>query len=72
MATLDELTARRDALDAALATGTLTVRQADGKAVTYRLVEEMERIRAGLDRQIAALQGRPTVREIRIRSSKGL
>lgn len=58
MASSSELTARLEALDKALATGALTVRHGDTET-TYRSLEEMMKIRAGLNDQIDALGNTP-------------
>ena len=42
-----------DALRAALATGAVKVRYADGREVTYRSLDEMERILGTIERAIA-------------------
>ena len=70
MATLAELKARRDALDKALASGVLTLREGD-KQVTYRSLAEMAGALADLDTQIAALEGTVRTRRIYPQTKKG-
>lgn len=43
-----------DAIDAAIASGALTVRSSDGKQVTYRSIEELTRARKVVADSIAA------------------
>lgn len=42
-----------DALDAAIATGALRVRYADGREVTYRSLDELRQVRAMLTEQVS-------------------
>jgi hypothetical protein len=44
----------------------------DGKTVDYRSVAEIDRALEALDREIATLEGRRIVRQVRITTSKGL
>ena len=71
MPTLTDLRTRREALSAQRASGVARVSY-DGKAVDYRSVAEIDRAIEALDREIAALEGRRIVRQIRITTSKGL
>ena len=70
MATLAELKSRRDSLDAALASGVLTLREGD-KQVTYRSLAEMAGALADLDAQIAAAEGTTRTRRIYPQTKKG-
>ena len=69
--TLDELKLRHSALLTARYSGTRSVSY-DGKTVDYRSVAEIDRAIEGLDREIATLEGRRIVRQVRILTSKGL
>ena len=71
MATLAELKTRRDALAAARWSGVARVSY-DGKSVEYRSLVEIDRAIEALDREIAAAEGRPIVRHLRVTTSKGL
>ena len=71
MATITELKARREALSASRATGAARVSY-DGRSVEYRSLAEIDRAIEALDREIAAAEGRPVVRQVRIIASKGL
>jgi len=71
MATLAELKARREALLASRASGVARVSY-DGKTVEYRSLAEIDRAIEALDREIAAAEGRPIVRHLRVTTSKGL
>jgi hypothetical protein len=53
--------ADRDALRAALATGALSVRYADGRSVTYRTVDEMMRLDGLMAADIATAAGAPAL-----------
>ncbi len=66
-----ELRTRREALSVQRASGVARVSY-DGKTVDYRSVAEIDRAIEALDREIAALEGRRIVRQIRIITSKGL
>jgi hypothetical protein len=44
----------------------------DGNTVEYRSLAEIDRAIEQLDRDIAALEGRRTVRHLRVTTSKGL
>ena len=70
MATLTQLQTRRDALDTALASGVLSLREGD-KQVTYRSLEEMAGVLADLETQIATLQGTVRTRRIYPQTKKG-
>lgn len=71
MPTIADLRARRDALSAQRSSGVARVSY-DGKTVDYRSVAEIDRAIEVLDREIAALEGRRIVRQVRITTSKGL
>jgi hypothetical protein len=71
MATLAELQTRRDALAAARASGVARVSY-DGKTVEYRSLVEIDRAIDVLDREIAALEGRSVIRQVRVTTTKGL
>jgi hypothetical protein len=70
MATLTELQARRDALEAALASGVLKLREGD-KEVSYRNLDEMSRVLASVVAQIAALEGTVKTRRVYPQTRKG-
>ena len=61
--------AQLDALDAALATGALTVRDKDGTSITYRSLEAMRQLRAQM---AASLASSPPPLVGHARPSKGL
>ena len=44
----------------------------DGKTVEYRSLAEIDRAIEALDREIAAAEGRPLVRQVRVVATKGL
>ncbi len=71
MATLVELQSRREALTAARSSGVARVSY-DGKTVDYRSVAEIDRAIEALDREIAAAEGRPVIRHLRVTTDKGL
>ncbi len=71
MATISELRTRREALAVQRSSGVARVSY-DGKTVDYRSVAEIDRAIEGLDREIATLEGRRIVRQVRILTSKGL
>jgi hypothetical protein len=71
MPTATDLRARREALSAQRASGVARVSY-DGKTVDYRSVPEIDRAIEVLDREIATLEGRRIVRQVRITTSKGL
>jgi len=71
MPTITDLRARRDALAAQRASGVARVSY-DGKTVEYRSVAEIDRALEGLDREIAAAEGRRIVRQVRVTTAKGL
>ena len=65
------LRARRDALSAQRSSGVARVSY-DGKTVEYRSVAEIDRAIEALDREIAGLEGRRSVRQVRVTTAKGL
>ena len=71
MPTLSDLRARRDALSAQRSSGVARVSY-DGKTVDYRSVAEIDRAIEALDREIASVEGRRIVRQVRVTTSKGL
>ena len=71
MPTPNDLRARREALSAQRSSGVARVSY-DGKSVDYRSVAEIDRAIEALDREIATLEGRRIVRQVRITTSKGL
>ena len=71
MATLADLTTRRDALTAQRSSGIARVSY-DGKTVEYRSLAEIERAIEALDREIAAAEGRRILRHVRVTTTKGL
>jgi hypothetical protein len=71
MATIADLRARREALSTQRSSGVARVSY-DGRSVDYRSVAEIDRAIEVLDREIAALEGRRIVRQVRITTSKGL
>lgn len=71
MATLAELQASREALSASRASGVARVSY-DGKTVEYRSLAEIDRAIDVLDREIASLEGRRVIRQVRVTTTKGL
>ena len=71
MTTIPDLRTRREALSAQRSSGVARVSY-DGKTVDYRSVAEIDRAIEALDREIATLEGRRIVRQVRIVTSKGL
>jgi hypothetical protein len=71
MAIIADLRARREALSTQRSSGVARVSY-DGKTVDYRSVAEIDRAIEALDREIATLEGRRIVRQVRITTSKGL
>ena len=71
MATLAELLSRREALTAARSSTVARVSY-DGKSVDYRSLAEIDRAIEALDREIAAAEGRPIIRQVRVMATKGL
>ena len=71
MATLTELKTRREALAASRSSGVARVSY-DGKTVEYRSLAEIDRAIDVLDREIAMLEGRRIIRQVRVMTSKGL
>jgi len=71
VATLAELQTRREALAASRASGVARVSY-DGKTVEYRSLAEIDRAIDVLDREIATLEGRRVIRQVRVTTTKGL
>ena len=71
MPLITELRARREALTAQRSSGVARVSY-DGKTVEYRSVAEIDRAVEALEREIAAAEGRPLVRHVRVTTTKGL
>jgi len=71
MATLAELQTRREALAASRSSGVARVSY-DGKTVEYRSLAEIDRAIDVLDREIATLEGRRVIRQVRVTTTKGL
>jgi hypothetical protein len=71
MATISELKSRREALTASRSSGVARVSY-DGKTVEYRSLAEIERAIEQLDREVATMEGRRIVRQVRVTTSKGL
>jgi hypothetical protein len=71
MATVAELEARLEALRAQRDSAVARVSY-DGRSVEYRGTAEIARAIADLERELAALQGKSPLRQIRVYTSKGL
>jgi hypothetical protein len=71
MPTIADLKVRREALSASRASGVARVSY-DGRTVDYRSLAEIDRAIEVLDREIAAAEGRPIVRQVRLIATKGL
>jgi hypothetical protein len=71
MVSIVELKSRREALSASRASGVARVSY-DGRTVDYRSGAEIDRALEALDREIAAAEGRPIVRRVRVIATKGL
>jgi len=71
MATLAELQIRREALAASRASGVARISY-DGKTVEYRSLAEIDRAIDVLDREIATLEGKSFIRQVRVTTRKGL
>jgi len=71
MATLTELQTRRETLAASRSSGVARVSY-DGKTVEYRSLAEIDRAIDVLDREIATLEGRSVIRQVRVTTNKGL
>lgn len=71
MTSLTDLRARREILLSQRASGVAKVSY-DGKTIDYRSVAEIDRALEGLDREIAAAEGRRMVRQVRVMATKGL
>ncbi len=72
MPTVDELQARLDALRAARATGTLTIRTADARTVTYKSDKEMAAAIGDLLNQINEMTGATVTRFVRVGQTFGV
>ena len=66
-----QLSAARDSLVEARATGVLEYRDSNGELVRYKSDREMASALAALDREIAALSGARPTHTIRFSTSKG-
>ena len=71
MASSSELEARLEALKAQRDSAVARVSY-DGRSVEYRGTAEIARAIADLERELAALQGKSPLRQIRVYTSKGL
>ena len=71
MATIAELKSRREALAASRSSGVARVSY-DGKTVEYRSLAEIDRAIDVLDREIATLEGRSIIQQVRVTTNKGL
>lgn len=71
MVTVTELSSRREALAAQRASGVARVSY-DGRSVEYRSLAEIDAALQALDREIAAAEGRPFLRQVRVFTTKGL
>ena len=71
MADLATLKLRREALTSQRSSGVARVSY-DGKTVDYLSVAEIDRAIESLDRDIAAAEGRRLVRQVRVKTVKGL
>ena len=71
MPTLVDLRARRESLAASRSSGVARVSY-DGKTVEYRSLAEIDRAIDVLDREIATLEGRSIIRQVRVTTNKGL
>ena len=71
MASVAELEARLEALKAQRDSAVARVSY-DGRSVEYRGTAEIARAIADLERELAALQGKSPLRQIRVYTSKGL
>jgi hypothetical protein len=71
MTDIPNLKSRRDTLSAQRASGVARVSY-DGKSVDYRSVAEIDRAIEALDREIAAVEGRRIIRQVRVTTTKGL
>ena len=71
MPTITDLKIRREALSAQRSSGVARVSY-DGKTVDYRSIAEIDRAIEVLDREIATVEGRKIIRQVRVITSKGL
>ncbi len=71
MSDLADLVAWRNALEKARFSGIRTLREGD-KTITYGDDAEMRTALSDVNRKIASLQGTGPLREVQIKSSKGL
>ena len=71
MADLATLKLRRETLTSQRSSGVARVSY-DGKTVDYRSLAEIDRAIEALDREIASVEGRRMMRQVRITTAKGL
>ena len=71
MRSLADMHAHRETLLAQRSSGVARVSY-DGKTVEYRSLAEIDRAIEALDREIAAVEGRRIVRQVRVTTAKGL
>jgi len=71
MPTTAELKTRREALAAQRSSGVARASY-DGKTVDYRSIAEIDRAIEVLDREIATVEGRKIIRQVRVITTKGL
>ena len=71
MPSLEEMTDRLNAIQAARASGTSRVSY-NGQSIDYRSLNEMDRIISSLKRDIAALDNKAPRRVVRFKTSSGV
>lgn len=71
MADLATLQAHRTQLEAARASGELTVRMADGRLVTFKSGADIERSIAAVDREMAEITNSSQPSAVRVRTQRG-
>ena len=71
MPTPADLKSRREALAAQRSSGVARLSY-EGRSVEYRSLAEIDRAIEQLDREIAAVEGRRLIRQLRVTTSKGL
>jgi len=71
MPTTAEMKTRREALAAQRSSGVARASY-DGKTVDYRSIAEIDRAIEVLDREIATVEGRKIIRQVRVITTKGL